>query len=222
MLRRVQQPLRLMSVFSRGTRKDPNAPPLPPDDDATKKQGSAGYAFSRPAFPQAYAGSNGGGGGPGSTRRAASGGPSSTFQSFAQSASIKQKAMFGRIKASNLFTFNKELPKQALQEKTYWELHKDAHPVNRRWYQRWEKKVRQESIFTHRIETMPVDQKYKLKKNLMSPSNVAMGIPVGMILYFLFCYVRYVVWGVSPSEASVGTARFVQMLPRPPAGGGAT
>jgi hypothetical protein len=101
----------------------------------------------------------------------------------------------GRVNPLKLFGVNPFATRDALKEKHYWELYKNSHPINRWQYN---------------------DQRYKLRKALMNPSNVGMFIPIGMGVYLTYCYVRYKVWGVTPAEAGVSTARYVQLGPRPP------
>lgn len=208
----------LMPVFTRAAPGANNpTTPSPLDTKPQKQQSGSGYAFSSGAVSaETLTQAN-------TTPKSKAAGPSpavtalNTFADMGKKA--KKNAMIGRVNAEKLFTFNDKLGKDALKEKTYWDLYKDQHPVNRRWWLRWEKKMREESIFAHRIETMPVDQKYKLKKALIQPNYIAALMPVGMFLYIVFCYVRYQIWGVTPSEASMGTAKFIQMTPRPPGGG---
>jgi hypothetical protein len=127
-----------------------------------------------------------------------------------------KKRMAGRINATHrLFAFNKELKADALKEKSYWELNKDAHPINRYWYRKWFDKVREESIFHERINKMPVDIKYKLKKTLYQSSAAQYAIPSFVVIYFAYCWLRHKIWGVTPSEASMSTMRYVQLSPSP-------
>ena len=122
----------------------------------------------------------------------------------------------GRINPTKLFGISPFATREALKEKNYWELYKDAHPINRWQFRKWETKLREESMFLERINSLPVDQRYKLRKALLTPSNVGLIIPIGLAIYTCFCFVRYKVWGVTPAEASVGAARYVQLGPRPP------
>jgi hypothetical protein len=122
----------------------------------------------------------------------------------------------GRVNASKLFGVNPFATRDALKEKHYWELYKQSHPINRWQYRRWEERLRKESLFVDRINSLPIDQRYKLKKELLTPNNVALMVPVGMTFYLVYCFVRYKVWGITPAEAGVSTARYVQLGPRPP------
>lgn len=127
-----------------------------------------------------------------------------------------KKSQYGRVNNKNLFAYNKDLKVDAIKERTYWEMNKDTHPINRWSWLRWKKKLRQESVFTERINSFPIDQRYKLKKLMAMPNRAPLILPVTMGFYFLYCFLRYYVFGTTPSEASVGTNRFVAMLPRAP------
>lgn len=131
------------------------------------------------------------------------------------SATGKRKAA-GRVNPEKLAKLNPEVKKEALRDKSYWELYKNWHPINRWQWRKWEKQMREESVFLERINSLPVDQRYKLRKSLLTPQNIAIGVPVGMALYFGYCYFRYRIWGITPSEAGTSTARYVQMGARPP------
>ena len=122
----------------------------------------------------------------------------------------------GRVNPAKLMSINPFATREALKDKTYWELYKNSHPINRWQFRRWEERLRKESLFVDRINSMPVDQRYKLRKELLTPSNIGLLIPIGMAMYFGYCFVRYKVWGITPAEAGVSTARYVQLGPRPP------
>jgi hypothetical protein len=142
----------------------------------------------------------------------------STAQTFAagKTGSANKKAQFGRVNSGNLYAYNKDLKQEALKERTYWEVNKDAHPVNRWSWLRWQKKIKSESVFTERVNSFPIDQRYKIKKLMAMPNRAPLILPIVMGFYFVYCFLRYYVFGTTPSEASVGTNRFVAMLPRAP------
>lgn len=125
------------------------------------------------------------------------------------------KAAAGRINSSKLFAFNKDKKDDALRERGYWERNKDTHPINRFMYRRWEKNMEQETIFRDKASKLPVDQQFKMKK-LLSVNNLSFWIPLAMVGYFVFCYLRYQQWGTTPTSSSFGMARLVQNLSKPP------
>lgn len=127
-----------------------------------------------------------------------------------------KKQAYGRVNTRNLFSYNKDKPVDAMKERTYWEVNKDVHPINRWWWLRWSKKIRSESLFTERVNSFPVDQRYKLKKILLAPSKATLILPVMMSCYIVYCYIRHKFFGTTPRDASVGTNRFMAMMPRFP------
>ncbi len=142
----------------------------------------------------------------------------STFASASSSAGAggNKKAQYGRVNTKKLFAYNKDLKQDALKERTYWEVNKDAHPINRWSWLRWQKKLKNESYFTERTNSFPIDQRYKLKKLMAMPNRAPLILPIVMIFYLFYCFMRYYVFGSTPSESSAGTNRFVAMLPRAP------
>lgn len=126
-----------------------------------------------------------------------------------------RKGAAGRVNSSRLYAFNKTLKKDALRERGYWEVNKDTHPVNRWSYRRWKKRNEELSVFEDKYERVPVDQKFKMKK-LVSVANTSVWGPLFLCGYFLFCFVRYSIWGTTPSDGANAVARGIQNLPRPP------
>ncbi len=134
-----------------------------------------------------------------------------------QTFAANKKAAYGRVGADKkLYAFNKELKYQSMKERTYWEVNKDVHPINRWWWLRWSKKIRQESMFTERVNSTPVDQRYKLKKLLEMPSKATLILPTVMAFYVAYAFIRYKLFGTTPAEVGAGTSRFVSMLPKAP------
>ncbi|EPY35126.1 hypothetical protein STCU_01237 [Strigomonas culicis] len=111
--------------------------------------------------------------------------------------------------------YNKTLKKDALRERSYWEVSKDSHPINRWSYRRWKERNEEMSIFEDKLDKVPVDQKFKIKK-LLTVANISIIGPIVLVFYFLFCYFRYNVWGITPTDGATALARGIQNLPRPP------
>ena len=128
----------------------------------------------------------------------------------------KAKSQLGRISSDRLYKFNERLSKQALQEKSYWDVNKNTHPINRWSYLRWEKRMRDESLFADRANKLPVDQKFRFKKQVMAASNTRFMIPLGIGAYFFFCWFRYKWFGVTPGEGSVSVTQYIKFLPKAP------
>lgn len=126
------------------------------------------------------------------------------------------KSAFGRVAASKLFRFNPNLKDEALKERHFWEVNKNLHPLNRSQYLRWETKMRKESIFMDKVEKMPIDQKYRIRKQMLTPRFIALILPLFVVVYVVFCYVRKALFGITPHDASVSIIRFLQLLPRAP------
>lgn len=136
-------------------------------------------------------------------------------KTFFETNKVPKKAK-GRVNPTKLFGVNPFASREALKDKNYWELYKNSHPINRWQYRKWEERLRKESVFVDRINSLPVDQRYKLRKALLSPSNIGLVIPIGMTCYFGYCFIRFKVWGVTPQEAGVSAVRYVQLGPRAP------
>lgn len=128
---------------------------------------------------------------------------------------MKSAAAAGRINASRLYAFNKTLKTDALRERTYWEVSQNSHPINRWSYNRWRNRNEELSVFEHKLDKVPVDQKFKIKK-LLTVANISVIGPVVLLLYFLFCFFRYKWWGIAPMDGAAAIARNIQNLPRPP------
>ncbi|EAN86932.1 hypothetical protein TcYC6_0009880 [Trypanosoma cruzi] len=126
-----------------------------------------------------------------------------------------RKGAAGRVNADRLYAFNKTLKKDVLRERSYWEVSKDSHPVNRWSYRRWKRRKEELSIFEERLDKVPVDQKFKIKK-LLTVANISVVGPIALFFYFLFCYWRHRLWGITPIDGASAIARGVQNLPRPP------
>ena len=128
-----------------------------------------------------------------------------------------KKQQYGRVGADKkLYAFNKDLKYDAMKERTYWEVNKDVHPINRWGWLRWSKKIRKESLFTERVNSFPVDQRYKLKKLMEMPSKATLILPTVVAFYLGYCFIRFKFFGTTPAESGAGTSRFVAMLPRAP------
>ncbi|CCW65815.1 unnamed protein product [Phytomonas sp. EM1] len=121
----------------------------------------------------------------------------------------------GRVNASRLYAFNQTLKKDALRERSYWEVSKDSHPINRWSYRRWKNRKEELSVFEDKLEKVPIDQKFKMKK-LLTVVNISVLGPIVLGVYFLFCYLRYYGWGITPADGASAIARGIQNLPRPP------
>lgn len=128
--------------------------------------------------------------------------------------SIKRGAV-GRVHSARLYAFNKTLKKDALRERSYWEANKDSHPINRWSYRRWKANHEELSMFEDKLSRVPVDQKFKIKK-LLTVANISVIGPIVLVLYFLFCYSRYALWGITPIDGATAIARTIHNLPRPP------
>lgn len=129
--------------------------------------------------------------------------------------SFIRKGGAGRVNAGRLYAFNKMLKKDALRERTYWEESKDSHPINRWSYGRWKRRQEELSVFEEKLEKTPVDQKFKIKK-LLTVANISMIGPVALVVYFLFCWGRHKLFGMTPIDGATALARGIQNLPRPP------
>ncbi|EPY43353.1 hypothetical protein AGDE_00568 [Angomonas deanei] len=129
--------------------------------------------------------------------------------------SFIRKGAIGRVNSERLYAFNKTLKKDALRERSYWEVSKDSHPINRRSYRRWKERNEELSIFEDKLDKVPVDQKFKIKK-LLTVANLSVVGPIVLVFYFLFCYLRYNGWGITPMDGASAIARSIQNLPRPP------
>lgn len=121
----------------------------------------------------------------------------------------------GRVNASRLYAFNKTLKSDALRERTYWEVSRDSHPINRWSYRRWKNRNEEISVFEDKLSKVPVDQKFKIKK-LLTVANISVIGPIVLVVYFFFCYARYTWWGITPIDGATAIARGIQNLPRPP------
>ncbi|CBH16384.1 uncharacterized protein TEOVI_000722200 [Trypanosoma equiperdum] len=130
-------------------------------------------------------------------------------------ANFVRKGAMGRINAERLYAFNKTLKKDTLRERGYWEVSKDSHPINRWSYRRWKQRKEELSVFEDKLEKVPVDQKFKIKK-LLTVANISVLGPIMILLYFAFCYLRYRLWGITPIDGAGAVVRGVQNLPRPP------
>ncbi|RHW69710.1 hypothetical protein DPX39_100129400 [Trypanosoma brucei equiperdum] len=89
-------------------------------------------------------------------------------------ANFVRKGAMGRINAERLYAFNKTLKKDTLRERGYWEVSKDSHPINRWSYRRWKQRKEELSVFEDKLEKVPVDQKFKIKK-LLTVANICLG-----------------------------------------------
>lgn len=119
------------------------------------------------------------------------------------------------MNADRLYAFNKTLKKDALRERSYWETNRDTHPINRWSYRRWKSRNDEISMFKDKLDKVPVDQKFKIKK-LLTIANISVVGPVAITLYLVFCYIRYHTWGITPTDGASAVARGIQNLPRPP------
>lgn len=126
-----------------------------------------------------------------------------------------KRGLAGRVNASRLYAFNKTLKKDALRERTYWEVSQNSHPINRWSYTRWKNRNEEISVFEDKLDKVPVDQKFKIKK-LLTVANISVIGPIVIVVYFLFCYCRYSWWGITPIDGATSIARSIQNLPRPP------
>nr|CCC94273.1 conserved hypothetical protein [Trypanosoma congolense IL3000] len=126
-----------------------------------------------------------------------------------------RKGAMGRVNADRLYAFNKTLKKDALRERGYWEVSKDSHPINRWSYRRWRQRNEELSVFQEKLDKVPVDQKFKIKK-LLTVANISVLGPIVIVCYFVFCYWRHRLWGITPVDGSASVVRSVQNLPRPP------
>ena len=126
-----------------------------------------------------------------------------------------RKGAAGRINAARLYAFNETLKKESLRERTFWEDSKDSHPINRWTYNRWKSRQEELTVFQEKFEKVPVDQRFKLKK-LMSVANLTYLAPLVLIMYFLFCWGRHRLYGLTPIDGATSIARGIQNLPRPP------
>eukprot|EP00760_Papus_ankaliazontas_P033715 PhM_4_TR6676/c0_g1_i1/m.84898 len=122
----------------------------------------------------------------------------------------------GRVNSDALFAYNKGLKDEALKEKTYWDVSKDSHPINRWSWVRWSEKRRKEGLFEQRINSLPPDQASKHRSSLGGVKNAGYIVPLGVIGYFIICYVRYSVWGVTPQESTMSMFRMVHGTAKAP------
>ncbi|KAG8347043.1 hypothetical protein ERJ75_000928600 [Trypanosoma vivax] len=129
--------------------------------------------------------------------------------------SFVRRGAAGRVNSDRLYAFNKTLKKETLREHGYWEVNKDAHPINRWSYRRWKERREELSVFEDKLEKAPVDQKFKIKK-LLTVVNISVLGPTIIVLYFVFCYWRHRLWGITPIDGAGAIVRSVQNLPRPP------
>ena len=129
--------------------------------------------------------------------------------------SFIKKGSAGRVNAGRLYAFNKTLKKDALRERTYWEESKNSHPINRWSYGRWKRRQEELSVFEEKLEKTPVDQKFKIKK-LLTVANISIIGPLALVVYFLFCWGRHKLFGMTPIDGATALARGIQNLPRPP------
>ncbi|CCW71645.1 unnamed protein product [Phytomonas sp. Hart1] len=126
-----------------------------------------------------------------------------------------RRGSVGRVNSSRLYAFNQTLKKDALRERSYWEVSKDSHPINRWTYRRWKNRKEELGVFQDKLEKVPIDQKFKIKK-LLAVVNISVLGPIVLVVYFSFCYLRYYVWGITPADGASAIARSIQNLPRPP------
>lgn len=126
-----------------------------------------------------------------------------------------RKGAAGRVNADRLYAFNKTLKTDSLRERSYWEVNKDTHPINRWSYRRWRERNEELSMFEDKLSKVPVDQKFKIKK-LLTVANISVIGPIVLVVYFTFCFFRYRWWGITPIDGASAIARGIQNLPRPP------
>ena len=126
-----------------------------------------------------------------------------------------KKGALGRVNSTRLYAFNKTLKSEALQEKGYWVLNKDAHPINRWWHKKWLQRQTQYDVFIEKERAMPVDQKFKIVK-YSRYFNIIYCFPLLIPLWFIGCYVRYVLFGTTTADDGAETALYVQGMTRPP------
>jgi len=122
----------------------------------------------------------------------------------------------GRVNSENMFAFNKKKKDEAIEEKSFWSLNKDSHPINHWSFTRWAERKRKEDLFEQRINTLPPDQMVAQKWTLTTLQHLGWLLPVGVVVYTALCYVRYQVFGVTPADASLGITRFLHGSARPP------
>jgi hypothetical protein len=124
-----------------------------------------------------------------------------------------KKGALGRVNSARLYAFNATLKKEALKEHGYWELHKNAHPINRFWHNRWVARQTQYDPFIEKERAMPVDQKFKHLKNARF-FNIIYAFPFLFLGWFVVCYLRYRWFGISTLDEHGSTVMQIQSLTR--------
>ena len=127
----------------------------------------------------------------------------------------QRKKFSGRVNQDNLFAFNEKKKIEAVEEKGYWDHNKDNTPINRWQYLRWAQQVHEENIFIEKMNTMPVDQKYRMKKMLELPFNPQWIMPAAFFLYIVWAYVRYQVFGTTERDTAINSLKLIHSSPKP-------
>jgi hypothetical protein len=135
--------------------------------------------------------------------------------SMSNSVNFVKKGALGRVNSVRLYAFNATLKKEALKEKGYWELNKDAHPINRYWHKSWLARQHQYDPFVEKERAMPVDQKFKILKSARM-LNLIYGFPILIVLWILLCYLRYRFFGITTIDDGDSSALLIQSMTRMP------
>lgn len=131
-------------------------------------------------------------------------------------AAAKAKEVLGRVNSDRLFKFNEKLKHNALSEKGYWEVNKNSHPLNRRSWLKWENRMINESLWIDRVNKLPTDQKFKLKKGIAHSTHAKFAVPVGIFVYFFYCWFKYKYYGVTPGQTATSMSKYARWIPRAP------
>ncbi len=124
-----------------------------------------------------------------------------------------KRGAIGRVNSTRLYAFNETLKKEALREKGYWELHKDAHPINRFTHNMWIKRQTQYDPLVQMERAMPVDQKFKLLKSSRW-FNLIYCFPLLIVIWFVACYLRYRLFGITTLDEATSTHMAVMSQPK--------
>ena len=122
-----------------------------------------------------------------------------------------KKGALGRVNSARLYAFNATLKKDALTEKSYWELYKNSHPLNRYWWNSWLKRQTQYDSLIDKERAMPVDQKFKVIK-YSRLLNIIYFFPIIIACWFVGCYLRYRWFGTTTADDGVTTNMYLQGL----------
>ena len=136
-------------------------------------------------------------------------------ETFKWSRKSKPGDVRGRHEAAEqLFALNDRLKHKAMEEKGFWALYKDAHPLNRWNYQSWEKSQIKESIWVKKMSDLPTDQKQRRRRALMMANPGRFVFIFMAILYTGVSYLRYSFFGWTPQDGGVMLTKAIFGTPR--------